>query len=157
MWGGEMVVRRADGGDVAALAGLRRAWAEEVAGRTVADDGFADAFAEWYFAEAGRRVGFLAEVDGVPVGMTNLVLFERMPVPGRAVSRWGYLANAFVLAGYRNRGVGSALLRAVLGHADGLGCVRVVLSPTERSVPFYRRAGFGPADMLLARVQDDPA
>jgi len=24
-----------------------------------------------------------------------------------------------------------------------------VLSPSERSVPFYRRAGFGPADALM--------
>jgi len=39
------------------------------------------------------------------------------------------------------------------GHAyvvlDG---TRVVLSPTERSIPLYERAGFGPADALMLRT-----
>ena len=77
-----------------------------------------------------------------------------MPRPGVAGSRWGYLANAFVLAGYRDRGVGRLLVDALLDHARATGLVRVVLSPTERSVPFYERAGFGPADMLLAMEPD---
>jgi hypothetical protein len=42
-----------------------------------------------------------------------------------------------------------ALLDAVLGHARQHGFARVVLSPGGRSVPFCRRAGFGPADALL--------
>ena len=32
------------------------------------------------------------------------------------------------------------------------GFVRVVLSPTERSVPLYERTGFGPADALMLRT-----
>jgi GNAT superfamily N-acetyltransferase len=55
-----------------------------------------------------------------------------------------------VLAGYRDRGVGRLLLDALLDHARREGYARVVLSPSPRSVPFYERAGFGPADMLLA-------
>jgi len=31
------------------------------------------------------------------------------------------------------------------------GFARVVLSPSQRSVAFYRRAGFGPAETLLLR------
>jgi hypothetical protein len=58
----------------------------------------------------------------------NLVLFERMPWPGPDPGRWGYLANA-----------------------DGHDFARVVLSPSQRSIPLYRRAGFGPADALLSR------
>jgi GNAT superfamily N-acetyltransferase len=88
--------------------------------------------------------------------MMHLVLFERMPRPGVPDTRWAYLANAYVRPGYRDRGVGRALLDAVLAHARAAGCVRVVLAPSERSVPFYRRAGFGAADMLLAQVLDPP-
>jgi hypothetical protein len=44
---------------------------------------------------------------------------------------------------------GGQLLDAVLSHAAGNGFARVVLSPSERSVPFYLRAGSGPADTLL--------
>jgi GNAT superfamily N-acetyltransferase len=84
--------------------------------------------------------------------MMNLAVFERMPRPGRPPSRWGYLGNAFVLAAYRNRGIGAQLIDAALDYADRNGFVRVVLSPTCRSVPFYERAGFGPASALLLRT-----
>ncbi|MFD9704516.1 GNAT family N-acetyltransferase [Lentzea sp. NPDC059081] len=60
-----------------------------------------------------------------------------------------------MLAAHRERGIGTALLDAAVAHARARSCARIVLSPSERSVPFYRRAGFGPATMLLARVLDD--
>jgi len=81
----------------------------------------------------------------------NFVLFERMPRPGPDPGRWGYLANAYVRPDYRNQGIGGRLLDAILAYADDRGFARVVLSPSQRSVPFYRRAGFGPADELLSR------
>jgi GNAT superfamily N-acetyltransferase len=53
----------------------------------------------------------------------------------------------FVREELRSQGIGSALLAAVLTAADERGYVRLVLSPTERAVPFYVRAGFAvPAD-----------
>jgi GNAT superfamily N-acetyltransferase len=146
----EIFVRRAGGAldDVAALAALRRRWTAENDGGHADDGGFEQRFADWYAAEAGRRMTWIAEVDGEPVGMVNLAVFERMPRPGRPPSRWGYLGNAFVLAAHRDRGVGRRLLDALLDHARSAGMVRVVLSPSARSVPFYTRAGFGPAEML---------
>ena len=78
--------------------------------------------------------------------MATLYEFRRMPRPGRMDSRWGYLGNMFVRADCRNRGVGSALISAVIEAAEQRRYVRVVLSPTARSVPFYRRAGFVDAD-----------
>ena len=81
--------------------------------------------------------------------------FERHLL-GRMDSRWGYLGNMFVRADCRNRGVGSALLSAVVAAAEERRYVRIVLAPTVRSVPFYRRAGFVDAggaedDRLLMR------
>jgi GNAT superfamily N-acetyltransferase len=149
----EIVTRRAGDEDVAAIAVLRRAWTEEYDG-PCADADFERQFTAWYLAESSRRVTWVAAVDGRLVGMVNLAVFTRMPRPGRAPSRWGYLGNAFVLAPYRNRGVGTRLLEALLEYANGHGFARVVLSPTDRSVPFYRRMGFGSADMLMAKVID---
>jgi GNAT superfamily N-acetyltransferase len=74
-----------------------------------------------------------------------------MPQPGRDVGSWGYLANAFVLAAHRDGGIGTLLLRALLGYADEHGFVRVVLSPSPRSIPFYRRLGFTADHDLLVR------
>jgi GNAT superfamily N-acetyltransferase len=147
-----VAIRVADQHDAEGIAGLRRTLREEQLGRPSHDDGFDARFDEWIRSEAGRRVSFLADAGDRLIGMMHLVVFERMPSPERTPSRWGYLANAVVLEGFRDRGVGSALLDRLLGHAREIGCVRVVLSPSERSVPFYARAGFGPATMLMAQV-----
>ena len=47
---------------------------------------------------------------------------------------------------WRDRGIGAALLGAVIDAATERGHVRLVVSPTARSVTFYRRAGFVDAD-----------
>ncbi|HXZ63308.1 MAG TPA: GNAT family N-acetyltransferase [Streptosporangiaceae bacterium] len=147
----EPVIRRAGDADVPALAALRREWTREWGGAGD-EPGFGERFAAWFEQEAGRRVSWLAEADGDAVGMVNLAVFERMPQPGRAPSRWGYLANAFVLPAYRDRGVGGRLLDALLSYADEHNFARVVLSPSERAIPLYERAGFAPARELLIRT-----
>src|ERR1700685_1275484 len=142
------VIRRGEDAHLPAIAWLRRGSSVEQDGDS-ADPSCEERFSAWHARESSRRIIWLAEVDGRPVGAMNLLVFERMPRPGQAPSRWGYLGNAFVLAAYRNQGVGGQLLDAVLGYASENGFVRVVLSPSERSIPFYERAGFGPADALM--------
>jgi len=157
----QATIRRATETDLAALAALRRESAREQDGEHD-DPGFEARFAAWLGRESARRIIWLAEAGAVAddrpagadaggrlVGAMNLTVFERMPRPGRAPACWGYLGNAFVLAAYRNQGIGGQLLDAVLGHAREQGFVRVVLSPSQRSIPFYQRAGFGPADELM--------
>jgi GNAT superfamily N-acetyltransferase len=149
----DIVIRRAGGADVPALATLRREWTHERGGAGE-DPGFAERFAAWFEQERARRVTWLAETDDRSVGMVNLTVFERMPQPGRAPSRWGYLANAFVLAAYRDRGIGGRLLEALLRYADERDFARVVLNPSERAIPLYLRAGFRPASALLIRTPE---
>ena len=88
--------------------------------------------------------------------MLNLLVFTRMPFPldddTRRPTQWGYLANCFVVAAHRDDGVGGRLLAACTAHADQHGFARIVLSPTELSMPFYARAGFGPATSLMVRT-----
>jgi GNAT superfamily N-acetyltransferase len=144
------VIRIAGPGDALALAALRRAWTEENHG-PVEDADFEARFTDWYRREAPHRVSWLAEAGGELIGMMNLAVFERMPQPGRDVGSWGYLANAFVIAAHRDRGIGSLLLRALLGYADEQRFVRVVLRPSQRAIPFYRRLGFTADHDLLVR------
>ena len=151
----EIVVRRAENADLPEIIGLRSEWTREQ-GDDFDDPGFDERFAAWFERESSHRITWLAEVGGGPVGMMNLTVFERMPRPGRPPSRWGYLGNAFVLAAYRNRGIGGNLLSALLGYADENHFARVVLSPSERSIPFYQRAGFGPANALMLRTPPQP-
>jgi GNAT superfamily N-acetyltransferase len=135
------VIRIAVPADGPAIAQLRRTWTAEDHG-DVEDEGFEARFLDWYERESARRISWLAEVSGEPVGMMNLALFERMPGPGRDAGTWGYLANAFVLRPYRDQGIGRLILDALLAHADAHGYIRVLLRPSERAIPFYLRAGF---------------
>jgi len=136
--------------DRAALAGLRRRWTEEDRGGPVDDPGFEARFAEWLAGAAGRRVAWLAVLDdGAPVGMLNMAIFERMPRPAQPVSRWGYIANTYVTAEHRDRGIGAELVAAALAFAREQRFARIVLAPSERSRPFYARAGFSPAESLF--------
>ena len=146
-------VRPATDADVEAMAALRRAWVEEDAG-PVDDPAYEPAFAEWYDREGDHRLAWIGFVDGVPVGMLNLLEYRRMPRPDRLDSRWGYISNVFVLREYRNDGLGRRLLDAALAAARERHYVRLVLSPSERAIPFYGRAGFVPADELMIRRMD---
>lgn len=148
-----VTVRPAGDDDLPAVAALRAAWtnelAGELAGEPMADSGFAERLAAWKDGPAGHRVMWLAFAADEPIGMLNLAVFHRMPRPRRPDSRWGYIANVYVREPWRSKGVGAQLLDAAVDHARTEGYVRLVLSPSERSVPFYRRAGFTPATELL--------
>ena len=89
----DALIRRAEHADLAAIIQLRREWTQEQDGDIAAPD-FDEHLAAWFARESSRRIMWLAEEGGRPVGMMNLAIYERMPRPGRALSRWGYLGNA---------------------------------------------------------------
>jgi GNAT superfamily N-acetyltransferase len=134
----DVVVRVADAGEVGAIASLRSLWSDGAA----EDPDLERRMAAWLAAEGDRRTTWLAMLGDAPVGMASLLEYRRMPRPGHPDSRWGYIGNLFVREDFRNRGIGSALLRTVIAAADERGHVRLVLSPSARALPFFQRAGF---------------
>jgi GNAT superfamily N-acetyltransferase len=150
----DLSIRVAEPKDVGALAELRAAWGIDQPD----DPGFQNEMASWIAAEGDRRTTWLATISRDAVGMASLFEYRRMPRPGRPDSRWGYVSNMFVRDEFRNRGIGAALLTAVISAADERGYVRLVLSPSQESVRFYERAGFTVPDhsigddRLLVRV-----
>jgi GNAT superfamily N-acetyltransferase len=146
-------VRSAAPDDAAALARLRRHWRLERHDIGLdADPTFEDRFEAWYAEELrrGSRV-WLAYASGEPIGMLLLFVHERMPEPVRDPGRWGYVGNVYVCSEHRDRGVGRRLLDAALAYADEHAFARVILNPTERSIPFYQRAGFSHDSPLMTR------
>jgi GNAT superfamily N-acetyltransferase len=129
-------VRVTGPGDVGALAALRALWSDGE------EPEFGARMAEWLESEGERRTTWLATREGEPVGMASLFEYRRMPRPGRAPSRWGYLSNMFVHPDHRNRGVARALLTAIIDAADERGYVRLVLSPSDEALPLYESGGF---------------
>lgn len=142
-----------EAGDAEALTRLRLAWAAEK-GAPLEDETFVGRFASWLATEADRRLFWVAEADdGAAVGMVNLMIFTRMPYPSGTDFKgaWGYLGNLFVDPAHRGRGIGAALIAACTAYAEANDLARIVLAPSEASVPLYARAGFVPATELLVR------
>lgn len=141
-----LMVREGRPEDTPGLAGLRVAWAAEQDPSLTDDPDFEGTYREW--ADAHPRTFFVAEQDGELVGMLNLMIFERMPKPGKEPSRWVYLGNAYVLPQFRNAGIGGRLVRASIEFSRDIKAVRMVLSPSPESKSFYARLGFEPAGDL---------
>ena len=71
----------------------------------------------------------VAEAAGYAIGTGRLLQHQ-------------HIGRMAVLAPWRGRGVGSALLEALLQLARGHGIRRVRLNAQTRAVPFYRKHGF---------------
>ena len=80
-----MNIRCAGDQDLLSLLTLRASWR----GVAVTDD-YAVGFSAWFERESSQRWWWLAEdTTGVAVGMVNMKIFDRMPVPGGSSGRWG--------------------------------------------------------------------
>ncbi|MCZ2404734.1 GNAT family N-acetyltransferase [Paenarthrobacter sp. Z7-10] len=145
-----LIVRLAGPHETSDLIRLRALWTAEQAGAPVDDPDFEDRYRAWQ--ENNKRIMFVAELDGTPIGMLNLMVFERMPKPGKKSSCWVYLGNVFVSPDHRNRGVGGKLLEAATTYSQDISAARMVLSPSAQSQNFYRRHGFVPAEELLVKT-----
>ncbi len=155
----EPQIRVAARGDLPVVAAFRRTWNVRPEVLPATEDGaaFDDRFSEWFCEEQDRRTLWVAWAGDQPIGLTGLLEYRAMPTPDLPQRCWGYVGNMYVDAAHRNRGLGARLLATVLAAADDRGYRRVVLAPSARSIPFYRRAGFvdaGPpadGDRLMVR------
>lgn len=131
------------GEDCADLLSVRRLWFPHD------DDEFEARFREWWARERQHRYALVAYAGTSPVGMANGQVFSRMPAPGRPPVQWLYAANVYVAEPHRRRGLGRTLVQRLVDHAQEHAMARVVLAPSEMSVPLYRALGFRPADDLM--------
>jgi GNAT superfamily N-acetyltransferase len=129
--------------DCADLLTLRKQWFP------VADEAFDRDFTQWWADERHQRHAVVCHAGDEPVGMANGQVFTRMPAPGRPRAQWMYGANVYVVGAHRRRGVGRALMTELITWAREHGMVRVVLAPSEMSVPLYESLDFRPAHDLL--------
>ena len=107
-----------------------------------------EAFAGWVAAHTETHLPFLAEIDGSVAGAAWLLVAER--VPGETRDRWfGDIQSVMVREPYRNRGVGSALMTAILTEARMRGLLHVTVHSGRRAVDFYLRNGFSQHRQLL--------
>lgn len=97
----------------------------------------------------GHWLAWVAETETGMCGHVFLCLVERMPEPYSDNAPIGYVTNFFVTPPQRGQGVGSTLLEALQQHSRSAGLDTLIVWPSERSSPLYRRSGFKPPGELL--------
>lgn len=148
-------VRQAQAADASELARLRWAFKQEDHEGGSPAPARSVTHAEQWIRErldGGRWLAWVAERDTEICGHVFLCPVERVPDPYEDNTPVGYVTNFYVIPECRNQGFGGALLQALRQHAQELGMEVLIVWPSERSVPAYRRQGFRPSpDLLEAR------
>jgi GNAT superfamily N-acetyltransferase len=148
-------IRQARLGDADELARLRWEFRIEFGTPATRDlDAFVQEFRSFTrdaFADGSPWRAWVAEDGGRLVGCAWLRLVEKVPHPNRSLDERpiAYVTNMFVDADHRNSGLGRELLRRAVDFARERGVDGVVVWPSERSRPFYERAGFSPGPLWL--------
>jgi len=149
-----MDCRLATSNDYAAIADLR--WRLQT--DDAVDDAARLAFVDGFLANelhTDDLFHFVAEDQGRVIGAMSVRKVWKVPAPGRPEAAWGYLTNSYVLPDYRNGGAGSALLKFIENWARGEQLELLVVWPSDRAYPFYRRAGFAKyEDPLVLKLGD---
>jgi GNAT superfamily N-acetyltransferase len=150
-------IRRAGIDDAAALAGLRWVWRTAERGEYgLAEPEFETAFRLWWAGHQSGHAAFIAERAGDAIGMAWLAIFDRIPQPRRLERLAGNVQSVFVLEAYRNGGIGSALVEAVIAEAHARGLGYLIVHPSRRAYPLYERLGFAETNRLLHLDLDRP-
>lgn len=84
---------------------------------------------EWDDADAASLHALAVDADGTPIGCARLL-------PD------GHIGRVAVLATWRRRGVGQALVARLIDEAHARGDARVIVNAQVDAIPFYARYGF---------------
>ena len=141
-----IIYRTATANDVPALADIRwEHWEEDPHDPAMVNR-------EAFRREFARRVGpgiesglmtfWVAEIHGEIVSTVVVVHIVKVPKPSKLDDGYGYGTAVHTREAYRNQCIGGELLRHVQAWALAQDMEFLVTWPAERSLPFYRRAGF---------------
>src|ERR671937_2809626 len=104
-----------------------------------------------------RWSAWVARGPSGPVAAMWLQTVVRVPVPGKRAGPIGYLTNVYVVPEHRNHGLGARMLDSVTTWCRERAYSLLIVWPTERSRPFYGRAGFARLDEPFAlELAEDP-
>jgi len=140
-------LRRAVRSDLPVILDLRLAFDREVAGGELPPDRVgphrsqvADYLATHIDGDVYRV--WVAEEGGLIVGMGGLVVVDRPPHPRSRRSAEGFIVNVYTLPRWRGRGVGRAVMDAIVADARSLRLRRVYLRTSDDGRPLYAGMGF---------------
>lgn len=137
--------------DLDGLADLKILWsgADDVA--PVDRRAYRDDLVAWTGRMGDAVACRVAVVEGAVVGMAWLVVFERVPDLADRRRRTADVQSVFVLPDHRGRGIGRALIDALLVEVDRRGIARTTVHSSATAIALYERAGFRASRDLLER------
>jgi GNAT superfamily N-acetyltransferase len=147
-----MQVRKGTAADAPVLAGLQWQWRTEEQPQPSTDRAaFLKYFSAWVMDHVSSHLPFVVEVEGRVVAMAWLMLGSRVPTPTAMDRPTGDIQSVYVVPELRNRGLGAALIDAVLQEAQDRELERVTVHSGDRALPFYLRSGFADDHRWLQR------
>lgn len=99
---------------------------------------------------------WVVEPDGVVRGHVWVQLVPKVPNPADEPESHAYLTNMFVEPEHRGRGLGSVLLERALVACRQEEVDSLILWPTDRSRPLYRRFGGAPSEGIFELDPGEP-
>ena len=148
------VCRLAEPADLPVLADLR--WRLKTDDAPIADHAayneFVAKFVDFEMTDrtSGEVFHWVADSGGRIIAAMSVIVVRKVPEPGDLDGQWGYLTNCYALPEARNSGFGSGLLAAIKSWAIKREFELLLVWPSDRAFPFYKRAGFlRPHDPLV--------
>ena len=90
----------------------------------------------------GSHIAFLASYDGKEVGSGSICITDELPSPDNPSGHCAYLMNIYVREGYREHGIGHAIVGKLLEEAQRLDCEKIYLETTDEGRGVYESLGF---------------
>lgn len=102
--------------------------------------------------DSGHWLVWIAMSGGEICGHVFLNHVERVPEPFAVNNPLGYVTNFYVTPSHRNLGIGTALLNALHQYTEEHTLNTLIVWPSDRSAPVYKRAGYKTPGELLERT-----
>ena len=97
----------------------------------------------------GSLVSWLAEDGDEAVGIVSMLVAWAPPRPSDLRTKRAYVVNMYVRPTHRGRGIGQALLDALVAESQARGLRALHLYATASGRPLYERNGFVPNDAWM--------
>lgn len=92
---------------------------------------------------------WIAEENGVIVSNIYIRRIRKVPKPQKLYAEIGYVTNVHTKDDFRNKGIGSTLLKHVKQWAVDNNIELLFVWPSERAVSFYEREGFSMKNAIM--------